>query len=128
VLVQGMKAGGELIHDCVQRGEDSVGDVVLAQVIPEVFDRVEFGAVGREGQQMNGGGNLQGRGGMPTGPIQQHQAMIVGEAGGGVGEEQGHGFAIHPGQDPRGEFAIEGADGGQTIDELADDLVADDGA
>jgi hypothetical protein len=30
---------------------------------------------------VNCGGNLQGSGGVPTGAIQQHQAMLVGKAG-----------------------------------------------
>ncbi len=128
VLVQVMEASRELIHDRVQRGEDLVSDVVLAQVISHVFDRVEFGAVRRERQQVKGRGNLQGCGGMPTGTVQQHQAMVVGKTGGGVRQEQGHGFGIHPRQDQRAELAIEGADGGQAVDELADDLVADNGA
>jgi len=128
MLVQVMEAGRELVNDRVQRGEDLVSDVVLAQVIPEMFDRVEFRAVGRERQQVEGGGNLQGGGAVPTGAIQQHQAMVVGKTSGGVRQEQGHGFGIHPGQDQRAEFAIEGADGGQAVDELADDLVPDDGA
>ena len=52
MLVQVMEAGRELIDDCVQRGEDVVSDVVFAQVIPEVFDRIEFGAVRWERQQV----------------------------------------------------------------------------
>ena len=128
MFVEVTEASAELIDDRVQRGEDLVSDVVLAQVIPEVFDRVEFGAVGRKRQQVEGGGNLQAPGGVPTGAIQQHQAMVVGEAGGGVRQEQGHGFGIHPGQNQRAEFAIERADGGQAVDELADDLLANDRA
>jgi hypothetical protein len=31
-------------------------------VVAEVFGRVEFRRVGREGQQVKGGGNLQGSG------------------------------------------------------------------
>ena len=58
MLVQVMEASRELIDDRVQRGEDLISDVVFTQVIPEVFDRVEFGAVGRERQQVKGRGNL----------------------------------------------------------------------
>jgi len=52
--------------------------------------------------------------------------VVVGETGGGVGEEQRHRFGIDPGQDQLAELAIEGAHGGQAVDELADDLPADD--
>ncbi len=58
MLVQVVEAIRDVIHDRVQRGEDPVSDEVFAQVVPEVFDRVEFGAVGREGQQMEARGNL----------------------------------------------------------------------
>jgi len=44
-----------------------------------------------------------------------------------VGEEQRQGRGIDPGQDQRAEFAIEGAHGGQAVNELADDLLTDDG-
>jgi len=50
---------------------------------------------------------------VPTGAIQQHQAMIVGETGGGGREGQGHSLGIHPGQDKRAGVAIEGANAGQ---------------
>jgi len=123
-----MEAGAEMIDNGLQRRQDLVADVVLAQVIPDVFDGVKFRAVGWERQQVECGGNLQGRGGVPTGAIQQHQAMLVGKAGGGVCQEQGHGLGINPRQDQRAEFSIQGADGGQSVDELPDDLLAEDGA
>jgi len=53
-----MEAGAELIDDGAQRRKDSVTDIILPQVVPEVFHRVEFGAVGREGQQVKVRGNL----------------------------------------------------------------------
>ena len=117
-----------MIGHRIQRLEDFIADVVFAQVIPEVFDGIEFRAAGREGQQVEGGRNLQGSDGLPTSAIQQQKAMLVGKAGGDVSRKRGHGFGIHPGQDQRPELSIEGADGGQTVDELPDDLVADDRA
>jgi hypothetical protein len=54
--------------------------------------------------------------------------MVVGKAGRGVGQEQRHGLGIRPGQGQRAELSIDRADSGQTVDELADDLVADGGA
>ncbi len=55
MLLQVKEAGRELTNDRVQRGEDLVSDVVLSQVVPEVFDWVEFGGVGWERQQVKGG-------------------------------------------------------------------------
>lgn len=84
VLVQVTEASRELIDDRIQTGEGLISDVVLAHMVPEMFDRVEFGAVRGERQQVKAGGNLQSRGRVPTGTIQQHQAMVVGETRGGV--------------------------------------------
>jgi len=53
-----MEAGAELIGDGVQRRENLVAHIVLPQVVPDVFHGVEFGAVGRERQQVKVGGNL----------------------------------------------------------------------
>jgi hypothetical protein len=73
-----MEAGAEMIDDRAQRPEDLVADVALAQVIREVFDRIKFRAVGREWGQVECSGKPQGSCGTPTGAIQPHQAMIVG--------------------------------------------------
>ena len=78
VLVEVMEAGAELSDDGIQRIEVLVSDVVLAQVIPDVFDRVEFGAIGRKRKEVEGRRDSQGSGFVPTGAIQQHQAMVVG--------------------------------------------------
>ncbi|MGA3324406.1 MAG: hypothetical protein ABSF45_08025 [Terriglobia bacterium] len=43
MLVQVIEAGRELINDRVKRGEDLVPDVALAQVVAEVFGRIELG-------------------------------------------------------------------------------------
>ena len=47
-----------MIDNRVQRREDLVAEVAVAQVIPEVLDRVKFRAVGRERKQVECGGNL----------------------------------------------------------------------
>jgi len=52
----------------------------------------------------------------------------IGREGGGVREEERPGRGVHPGQDQRVELPLAGADGGQAVDELTDDLLADDGA
>ena len=99
VLMEVMEACAELVDDGVQRREDVVADVILAQVFPEVLDRVQLGAVGWQGQQVQRGRDAQGRRSVPSGSIQQHQAMFFGELRGRVGQEQRHGFGVHPRQD-----------------------------
>ena len=65
---------------------------------------------------------------MPTRPIQQHQAVIVGKQAAVWARNSDIVAGIDPGHErQRAEFAIEGADGGQAVDELADDLLTDDG-
>jgi len=39
------------VHDVVVCIEDSSGQIVLAQILPDIFLRVEFGAVGRQAQE-----------------------------------------------------------------------------
>jgi flavin-binding protein dodecin len=46
-MVEISKANADLIDDGIRRAEDAVADVVLAQVIPDVFHRIRFRAVGR---------------------------------------------------------------------------------
>ena len=96
MLVQVMWAGAELIDDRVQRKEELLADVVLAQMIPQVFDRVELGAVGQELEQVEGERNPQGDGFVPTGAIPQHQVVVVRKAGGDVRKEEGPGLGIYP--------------------------------
>ena len=55
-----MEAGAELIDYVVQRRKNSVTHIVFPQVVPDVFDGVEFGAVGRKGREVKVG-KRQGR-------------------------------------------------------------------
>ena len=48
--VQVVEAGAELIDDGVEGRENLVANVVLAQVFPEVFDRIQFRAVSGQGE------------------------------------------------------------------------------
>jgi hypothetical protein len=63
-----MEAQAELADHTVQRCEHAVADVVLPQVIPEVFHGVEFWAVGRQGEQMEGRWHAQIERRMPAQP------------------------------------------------------------
>jgi len=94
-----MEACAELVDDGVQRREGVVSDVILAQVFPEMLDRVQLRTVRWQGQQVQGGRDAQGQRPVPSGSIQQHQAMLLGELRGRVGQEHRHGFGVHPGQD-----------------------------
>ena len=54
--VPGLTAG---IYDCVVGVEETVGEVVLAKILPDVFLLVDFGAVGQQRQQADFVGHLQ---------------------------------------------------------------------
>ena len=58
-----------MVENILVRGEDPVGDPVISDELPDVFDRIEFGRLCRQGQQRDvlGYGEL-GRE-VPTGPI-----------------------------------------------------------
>ena len=99
MLVEVMEACAELVDDGVQRPKDVVADVILAQVFPEMLDRVQLWTVGWQGQQVHRGRDAQGQRSVPSGSIQQHEAMLFGELRGRVGQEQRHGFGVYPGQD-----------------------------
>lgn len=123
--MQWPEAHAELRDDLVERVEEAVAEVILPQVFPEVLDRIQFRAVGRQREQLQGGWHPQIQRRMPSGPIQHHPAVVVAELGGRACQEQGHGLGIDPGQRPRAELAVQGAHRRQSIDELAHDWVAD---
>ena len=99
MLVEVMEACAELVDDGIQRREDLVADIIFAQEFPEMLDRVQLWTVGWQGQQVHGGRNAQGRCSVPSGSIQQHEAMLFGELRGRVSQKHGHGFGVYPGQD-----------------------------
>jgi hypothetical protein len=128
LTVEISKACADLIDHAVQRAKDAVAEIVLTQVVPEVFPWVEFRAVGRQPQQVHRRGDLQRGGGMPSRSIQEHEAVFFTEVGCGVSQEHRHSFGIHPGQNQRAKSAVQGTHRGQTVDKLPYDLLAHDGA
>jgi hypothetical protein len=80
-MVEISKAHADLIDDGIWRAEDTVADVVLAQVILDMSHRIQFRAVRRQPQQVHRRRNLQAGGGVPSRPIQDHEAGFFAEAG-----------------------------------------------
>jgi hypothetical protein len=85
MLVEVMEACAELVDDGIQRREDLVANVILAQEFPEMLDRVQLRTVGWQGQQVQRGRDAQGRRSVPSGSIQHHEAMLFGKLRGRVG-------------------------------------------
>ena len=126
LVVEGLAASAYLLDHLPQGVKDPVAQVVLPQMIPEMFHRVEFGAVGRQGQQLHVWGDAQSQRPVPASSIEQQQAVLVGEASRGVRQKERHGLGVHPGQDQRTEFSVQGTDRRQAVDKLAHNLVTDD--
>ena len=73
LLVQGLEASAYLLDDVLQGVKDPVAQVVLPQMIPKMFHWVEFGAVGRQGQQLHVWGDAQSQRPVPASSIEQQQ-------------------------------------------------------
>ena len=99
LLVEVFEAPAYLPDHLLQGAEDPVAEVVLPQVVPEMFHRVEFRAVRRQRDQLHVRRHTESKRPVPTGSIQEHQAVLIREAGCGVGQKERHGFGINPGQD-----------------------------
>ena len=64
-----------VVEDIVVGCEDSVREPVVADELPDVLDRVELGRPGRQRQESDIFGNLEILGAMPTGLVEQDDAM-----------------------------------------------------
>jgi hypothetical protein len=51
VCDEGVPGVAASVEDCVVGVEDAVAQVISAKELPDVFDRVKFGAIGRQGEQ-----------------------------------------------------------------------------
>lgn len=115
-VVPGMAAQGD---DLVVGLEDTVGEPVLADELPDVFDRVEFRRAGRQGQDGDVVRHGQLVGGVPS-------RLIEHEEGVGSRPHLGcdliqmplHGQGVAARQDQGGTDAALGADGAEDVDGL----------
>src|SRR3954464_6214192 len=79
--VPGLTAG---LDDGVIVLEPAVREEAFAQVEPDALDRVQLGAVRRQRNRSDGGGDAEVLGAMPSGLVHDHQDLDVG--GQGLGE------------------------------------------
>ena len=71
--VPGIAAG---IDDGVVVFEDAIAELVLAQVLPDILDWIEFGRIGRQFEQADVGWHIELAAGlMPAGAIKQHDGV-----------------------------------------------------
>ncbi len=96
-------AGG--VDDGVVGFEDAVREPIGAQILPDVFDRVQLGRTGRQKNRRDVLGGIELSGRMPFGAIKQRDGVralgdiardfiVMKLHGGGVGEGQGERRAL----------------------------------
>lgn len=67
-----------MIDDCVVGGEDAVREPIVAQELPDVFLRVQLGALWRQRHDGDVAGDVELRGHMPTRLVEQQRCMAPG--------------------------------------------------
>ena len=96
--------------------EHAVGEPVVADELPDVLDRVEFGALRRQWHERDVGryGELVRQ--VPSRLVDEECGVATGGDGGGdLGQVQVHRLGIASGQDERRSFAKRGTDGPEDV-------------
>jgi hypothetical protein len=108
--------GAGFIDDVVVTFEHGDGEFVATQIFPDVFDRVEFGSVGRQADEGDVFGNGKVFGEVITGAVEDEYGVGAGsDPTADLGEMQGHGFGIGGWQDKRGGDAAPRTDGAEDV-------------
>jgi hypothetical protein len=105
-----------VIDDIVVGFEDAVREPVVAHILPDIFDRIEFRAFRRQRDDGDIGGNHQSCRQMPSGLIDEKDG--VGSWCDGFGDfrqMQVHRLGIAGGQDQSCALSLLGADGSEDV-------------
>ena len=100
----------------------------LPEVIPQIFDRVELWAVGRQEEQVHGWRHAQGGSSVPSRTIEYHEDLVVGILGSDECKKDAHGVGIDLIGDQRGELSVVRRNGGEGVEIFSDMLGIDDRA
>ena len=117
-----------IAHDSdhvVERVEYSIANVVGASVLPDLLYGIALGAVWWQRKHGHRRRHDKVVGDVPAGPVHEDDAMFVGKLGCGVRKKEGHQRGIDPRQNEGGHGAVQGTHGGERVDILANDLLAD---
>jgi hypothetical protein len=96
--------------------EDTVGEPVVTDELPDVFDRVQFRALGRQGHESDVGWNDEVMREMPSGLVEEENRMPAwADRGGNLGQVQVHGFGIAGRQDEGRTLSFSGANGTEDV-------------
>ena len=105
-LVPGVAA---MVDDVVVGFEHAVGEPVVAQELPDVFGRIEFGTFRRQRQNGDVRGNVELVGHVPAGLVDHQHGMGAGrDMPGDFRQMQVHRVGVAFGQDERGALAVLG--------------------
>ncbi len=105
-----------MIDDGFGAVEHAIGEPVVAHELPDVFLRVEFGTLCRQGDDGDVVGHGELCGEMPAGPVEQERRMTSGcDVGRDRGQVQVHRRGVAFGQDEPGRLALLGTDGAEDI-------------
>jgi hypothetical protein len=107
------------VDDGVVAVEDAVREPILAQILPDILDRVQFRSAGRQGDQRHVLGNVELCGGVPAGAIkQQHGVGASGDMAADLVEVKLHGLGVGKRQRQPRSYATRWADGAEQIGAL----------
>jgi len=105
-----------VIDDIVVRAEDPVGQPVLSHELPEVFDRVQFRTLWRQGHQRDVGRHVETVGHVPAGLIEDDDGVCASRnLGSDLGDMQVHRFSVAGGHDKGRALSLLRADGTEDV-------------
>jgi hypothetical protein len=105
-----------VVDDISFGAEDAVGQPIVAHELPDVLDRVQLGAFGRQRHQRDVGRHDKPIREMPSGLVDQQHCVRAGRDGDGhLGQMQVHGGDVAAGQHEAGALAEPGADRAEDI-------------
>lgn len=74
---EGIPCSTASVDDSVVVGEEALGEMAFAPVKPYPFDRVQFGAVGRQMHERHVGGDRDGAPVVPAGAVEHQDGMGI---------------------------------------------------
>ena len=104
------------VDDVIIFIEDSSGQMVLAQVFPDIFLRIEFGTAGREAQESDVVGHFQFSRGVPARAVDKDDGVCAfPHMGAYCFQMKLHGVCVRVGQDESDPYIAVGADRAKDI-------------
>jgi len=112
-LVPGVAA---VIEEIVVRGEDPIGEPIVAHELPDILDWVQFGTFRRQRQNGDVARHDELVREMPAGLIEEEHGMLAGrDLGGDLGQMQAHRLGMTVRQHECRALALTGADRAEDV-------------